>query len=141
MKLTNKQLEQIIKEELQNVLSEQDRESRPWNNIPEGTGSDFEKWNLDNIINSEHFKDYTSALSDLEAFWDPEQYRNSNYTQEQKDQKESELLHNKSRTFGRYRVHRNIMQRNMTPEQEEKSDGIIYQHLENYSIYRLRRRR
>ena len=127
MKITNNQLKQIIKEELSMVLNEQ--EGGP---MPEGTGFDFQEWVEDNIIWSREFQSFRSALSDHQSYFD---HPNSilfddEYTQEEKDQEERELSQKRRETDKAFEAFRDLMQKNMTPDQEERSDEIIEQHLE-----------
>tara|TARA_Y100000004_G_C8628291_1_gene291796 strand:- start:63 stop:452 length:390 start_codon:yes stop_codon:yes gene_type:complete len=127
MKITNNQLKQIIKEELSAVLNEQ--EGGP---MPEGTGFDFEDWVEDNIIYSREFQSYRSAVSMHEAYFN---HPNSilfddEYTQEEKEQEERELYQKQKVTEKVFEAFRDLMQKNMTPDQEERSDEIIVQHLE-----------
>jgi len=127
MKINNNQLRQIIKEELSRVLREE--EGGP---MPEGTGFDFEDWVEDNIIYSREFQRFQSALSDHEAYFN---HPNSilfddEYTQEEKDQEERELSKKRRETDKAFEAFRDLMQKDMTPDQEERSDEIIAQHLE-----------
>ena len=127
MKITNKQLKQIIKEELSAVLNEQ--EGGP---MPEGTGSDFQEWVEDNIIYSREFQSFSSALSDYQSYFD---HPNSilfddDYSQEEKDQEERELSQKRRETDKAFEVFRDLIQKDMTPDQIDKSDEIIERHLE-----------
>ena len=127
MKITNNQLKQIIKEELSAVLNEQ--EGGP---MPKGTGFDFSEWVEDNIVYSREFQSFQSALSDHQSYFD---HPNSilfddEYSQEEKDQEERELSQKSRETDKSFEVFRDLMQKNMTPDQEERSDEIIAQHLE-----------
>jgi len=128
MKITNNQLKQIIKEELSAVLNEQE-EGGP---MPEGTGFDFEDWVEDNIIYSREFQRFRRALSDHEAYFN---HPNSimfdpDFSQEEKDQEERELSQKRRETDKAFEAFRDLMQKDMTPDQEERSDEIIEQHLE-----------
>lgn len=127
MKITNKQLKQIIKEELSAVLNEQ--EGGP---MPEGTGFDFEDWVEDNIIYSREFQSFRSALSNFEAYFNhPNSILfDSDYSQEEKDQEERELSQKRREADKAFEAFRDLMQKDMTPDQEERSDEIIEQHLE-----------
>ena len=127
MKITNKQLKQIIKEELSAVLNEQ--EGGP---MPEGTGPDFQEWVEDNIIYSREFQSFSSALSDHQSYFD---HPNSilfddDYSQEEKDQEERELSQKRRETDKAFEVFRDLMQKDMTPDQIDMSDEIIERHLE-----------
>ena len=127
MKINNNQLRQIIKEELNRVLREE--EGGP---IPEGTGFDFQDWVEDNIIYSREFQSFRGALSDHEAYFN---HPNSilfddEYTQEEKDQEERELYQKRKTTEKVFEAFRDSIQKDMTPNQEERSDEIIEQHLE-----------
>jgi hypothetical protein len=127
MKITNQQLKQIIKEELSAVLNEQ--KGGP---MPEGTGSDFQDWVEDNIIFSREFQSYSTAISDHQSYFD---HPNSilfddEYTQEEKDQEERELSQKSRETDKVFEAFRDLMQKDMTPDQEERSDEIIEQYLE-----------
>jgi aromatic ring-opening dioxygenase catalytic subunit (LigB family) len=127
MKITNNRLKQIIKEELSAVLNEQERGP-----MPEGTGSDFQDWVKDNIIWSREFQSYSTATSDYQSYFD---HPNSilfddEYTQEEKDQEERELSQKSRETDKVFEAFRDLMQKDMTPDQEERSDEIIEQYLE-----------
>lgn len=129
MKITNKQLKQIIKEELSAVLNEQ--EGGP---MPEGTGFDFQEWVEENIIYSREFQRFRSALSDHQSYFD---HPNSilfdpDYSQEEKDQEERELSQKRRETEEIFEAFRSSIQKGMTPDQEERSDEIIEQHLDYY---------
>ena len=127
MRVTNNQIKQIIKEELSRVLREED--GGP---MPEGTGFDFEDWVEDNIIYSREFQSFRDALSDHQSYFD---HPNSilfddEYSQEEKDQEERELSKKMRETDKVFEAFRDLMQKEMTPDQEERSDEIIEQHLE-----------
>ena len=100
--------------------------------MPQGIGLDFQDWVEYNIIDASEFQNYRDAISDYEALYNhPNSIMfDSDYSQEEKAQAEKEHSQKLKVTEKTFEAFRASMQKNMTPDQEERSDEIIAQHLE-----------
>ena len=102
--------------------------------MPQGAGLDFQDWVEENIIYKPEFLNYRSALSDHEAYFNhPNSILfDSDYSQEEKDQEERELSQKRRETEKVFEAFRDSMQKDMTPDQEGISDGIIEKFIDEY---------